>query len=291
MLKNTLKTTVLLAALGGLLIAAGGLLGGSTGALIGLVIALFVVGGSYWFSDKMALKAAGAHVVTEQEAPELHRIVAGLAQRAGLPMPVVAISPAMQPNAFATGRNPNHAVVCCTQGILQSLPREELEGVLAHELMHVKHRDILIGSVAAAIAMGISYMAQIAMFSQLFGGGRGRREGGAFGALAVMILAPMAAGLMQMALSRSREFDADRGGAALLGTGEPLARALEHIETSAKQTPPMQVQPAQAYAWIHNPLSELKGRRDQAGNMARLFSTHPPTEERIRRLRQQSFRH
>jgi heat shock protein HtpX len=229
--------------------------------------------------------------VTEQEAPDLYRLVASLAQRADLPMPVVAISPALQPNAFATGRNPQHAVVCCTQGILQSLPREELEGVLAHELMHVKHRDILIGSVAAAIATGISYAAQIAMFSELFGGGRSNnREGGFLGPLLVIILAPIAATLLRMAVSRSREFDADRGGAELLGTGEPLARALEHIEVAAQQTP-MQVAPSQAYAWIHNPLSEFqRSRNSNQAQMARLFSTHPPTAERIRRLRQMSHR-
>jgi heat shock protein HtpX len=290
MLKNTLKTTVLLAALGGLLVAVGALLGGSAGATIGLLIGLVLVGGSYWFSDKLALKAAAARVVTEQEAPELYHLVASLAQRADLPMPVVAISPALQPNAFATGRNPQHAVVCCTQGILQSLPRDELEGVLAHELMHVKHRDILIGSIAAAIAMGISYAAQIAMFSAIFGGGDRNRDGGFLGPLLVIILAPLAAGLLKLAISRSREFDADRGGAELLGNGEPLARALERIEVAAKQTP-MQVSPAQAYAWIHNPLSEFQRSKNQGqAQMANLFSTHPPTQERVRRLRAMSHR-
>jgi heat shock protein HtpX len=290
MIKNTLKTTVLLAALGGLFVAIGGLLGGTGGATIGLLIGLVFVGGSYWFSDKLALKAAAAQIVTEQQAPELYQMVAGLAQKADLPMPVVAISPALQPNAFATGRNPRHAVVCCTQGILQSLPRDELEGVLAHELMHVKHRDILIGSIAAAIATGISYAAQIAMFSSLFGGRDNDREGGFLGPLLVIILAPIAATLLKMAISRSREFDADRGGAELLGNGEPLARALERIEVTAQQTP-MQVTPSQAYAWIHNPLAEFqRSRNGGQAQMARLFSTHPPTEERVRRLRQMSHR-
>src|SRR6476661_751829 len=283
MLKNTLKTSVLLAALGGLFVAVGGLLGGTAGATLGLLIGLVLVGGSYWFSDKLALKAARAQIVTEQQAPELYRMVAGLAQRAELPMPVVAISPALQPNAFATGRNPKHAVVCCTQGILNSLSRDELEGVLAHELMHVRHRDILIGSVAAAIATGISFLAQMAMFSAIFGGRDDRGGGNPIGALLVALLAPVAAGLMQMAVSRSREFEADRGAAELLGTGEPLARALEHIEVLAQQRP-MPVNPSQAYAWIHNPLTEAPRRRG-GPDMARLFSTHPATAERIRRLR------
>jgi heat shock protein HtpX len=285
MFKNTVKTTILLAGLGGLAVAVGGLLGGSTGLLIGLLIGLGIVGFSYWKSDKLALRAARARVVTAAEAPELYQMVAGLASRANLPMPTVAISPDASPNAFATGRNPHHAVVCVTQGLWQSLPRDEIEGVLAHEMMHVRHRDILIGSVAAAIATGISFLAQMAMFSAIFGGGDDRDGGNAFGALLVALLAPIAAGLMQMALSRSREFDADRGAAELLGTGEPLARALEHIEVVAKQRPMQQPAPQQAYAWIHNPLSDGNQRRRGGPDLARLFSTHPSTEERIRRLR------
>jgi heat shock protein HtpX len=283
MFKNTFKTFTLLAGLAGLAIAVGGLLGGRGGLFIGLLLGLGIVGFSYWKSDKLALRAAGAHVVTEAEAPELYRMVAGLAARANLPMPTVAVSPSAQPNAFATGRNPQHAVVCVTQGLWQSLPRAEVEGVLAHELMHVRHRDILIGSVAAAIATGISFLAQMAMFSAIFGGGDDDEGGNAFGALLLALLAPIAAGLMQMAVSRSREFEADRGAAELLRTGEPLARALEHIEVAAKQRP-MKVNPSQAYAWIHNPLAE-GGRRRGGPDMARLFSTHPSTEERIRRLR------
>ncbi len=287
MFKNTLKTTVLLAGLGGLAVAVGGLLGGSTGLIIGLLIGLGIVGFSYWQSDKLALRAARAQVVTASQAPELYQMVAGLAARANLPMPTVAISPDPQPNAFATGRNPKHAVVCVTQGLWQTLPRDEIEGVLAHEMMHVRHRDILIGSVAAAIATGISFLAQFAMFSAIFGGRGDDRDGGnAFGAILVALLAPIAAGLMQMAVSRSREFDADRGAAELLGTGEPLARALEHIEVVAKQRPMKHAAPQQAYAWIHNPLSDGGQQRRRGGpDLARLFSTHPSTEDRISRLR------
>ena len=290
MFTNTIKTFTMLAGLAGLAVAVGGLLGGSTGLVIGLLIGLAIVGFSYWQSDKLALRAARGRVVTPAEAPELHRIVAGLTQRAGLPMPTVAISPNAQPNAFATGRNPEHAVVCVTDGLLQTLPPAEIEGVLAHELMHVRHRDILIGSVAAAIATGISFLAQMAMFSAIFGGRDDREGGNPLGALAVALLAPIAAGLMQMAVSRSREFEADRGAAELLGTGEPLARALERIEVVAKQRP-MQVNPSQAYAWIHNPLSEFqRSKNGGQAQMARLFSTHPPTEERVRRLRAMSHR-
>jgi heat shock protein HtpX len=285
MFKNTIKTFTMLAGLAGLAVAVGGLLGGRTGLFIGLLFGLAIVGFSYWQSDRLALRAARARVVSPAEAPELHQMVAGLASRAGLPMPTVAISPDAQPNAFATGRNPDHAVVCVTQGILQTMPREELEGVIAHELMHVRHRDILIGSVAAAIATGISFLAQMAMFSAIFGGRDDDDGGNAIGALLVALLAPLAAGLMQMALSRSREFEADRGAAELLGTGEPLARGLERIEVLAKQRPMQQVAPAQAYAWIHNPLAEGGRRRSNGPDLARLFSTHPSTEERIRRLR------
>ncbi len=287
MFKNTFKTVVLLAGLGGLAVLIGGLLGGSTGLIIGLVIGLAIVGFSYWKSDKLALRAARAKVVTAAEAPELYQMVAGLAQRADLPMPTVAISPDAQPNAFATGRNPHHAVVCVTQGLWQTLPRDQIEGVLAHEMMHVRHRDILIGSVAAAIATGISFLAQMAMFSAIFGGRDDDDGGNAIGALLVAFLAPVAAGLMQMAISRSREFEADRGAAALLGTGEPLARALENIEVVAKQRPMQQPAPQQAYAWIHNPLAESKQRRS-GPDLARLFSTHPSTAERVRRLRSTS---
>ena len=284
MFKNTMKTTVLLAGLGGLIVAVAGILGGgsSTSLVIGLVLAFAMVGGSYWFSDRLALKSANARVISREQAPEFFEMIERLATRANLPMPTVAISPNAQPNAFATGRNPNHAVVCATEGLLQSLTRDEVEGVMAHELMHVKHRDILIGSVAAAIATAISFMAQMAMFSSMFGG-RDRRGGNPVIMLAVAILAPIAASLIQMAVSRSREYEADRGAAELIGSGEPLARALQKIEAIAHDRP-MAVSPAQASHYIHNPLAEARPSHGHANNYARLFSTHPPTDERIRRL-------
>jgi heat shock protein HtpX len=285
MFKNTMKTGVLLAGLGGLIVAVAGILGGGSSAslTIGVVLALVMVGGSYWFSDKLALKSARAEIIGREQAPEFFEMIERLADRAGLPMPTVAISPNDQPNAFATGRNPNHAVVCATRGLLEALPRDEVEGVMAHELMHVKHRDILIGSVAAAIATAISYMAQMAMFSSMFGG-RDRRDGNPVAMLAVALLAPIAASLIQMAVSRSREYEADRGAAELIGSGEPLARALQRIEAIATQRP-MAVAPAQASHYIHNPLAEARSSRGgQSNNFAKLFSTHPPTDERIRRL-------
>jgi heat shock protein HtpX len=288
MFKNSMKTAVLLAGLGGLIVGIASLLGGgsSSAVMIGLVIALVMVGGSYWFSDKLALRSAQAKIVTEADAPEFYRMVASLAQRANMPMPRVAISPSEQPNAFATGRGPRNAVVCATQGLLRSMPADEIEGVMAHELMHVRNRDILIGSVAAAIATAISAIAQMAYFAALFGGG-GRDEDrpNPIAIIAISMLAPISASLIQMAISRSREFEADRSAAELLGSGESLARALERIEILAARTP-MQVAPAQAQAYIHNPLAEFKNQRRGSGvNLSRLFSTHPDTAERIRRLR------
>lgn len=284
MFKNTMKTTVLLAALGGLIVALSALIGGGnpTYLVIGLVLALVTVGGSFWFSDKLALRSAKAEVITEAQAPEFYGMIRRLSQRAGLPMPKVAISPSDQPNAFATGRGPKNAVVCATRGLLETLPANEVEGVMAHELMHVKHRDILIGSVAAAVATAISFIANMAMYAGMFGGGRNNDRGP--NPLVVMltaIFAPLAASLIQMAVSRSREFEADRGAAELLGDGRSLASALDRIERIATQRP-MMVAPAQAQAYIHNPLSEF--RRGQGAQMARLFSTHPSTEDRIERL-------
>jgi heat shock protein HtpX len=284
MFMNTIKTGVLLAGMGGLIVAVAGIVGGGSSAslMIGLAIAFVMVGGSYWFSDKLALKSAKAQVITEADAPEFYGMIRNLAERADIPMPTVAISPSAQPNAFATGRGPKHAVVCATRGLLETLTRDEVEGVMAHELMHVKHRDILIGSVAAAIATAISFFAQMAMFSSMFGG-RDRRDNNVIGMLAMSLLAPIAASVIQMAISRSREFEADRGAAELLGSGDSLAGALEKIEMIAKQRP-MAVAPAQAQAYIHNPLAEARSSRG-GPNLAKLFSTHPATDERIRRLR------
>lgn len=285
MFKNTMKTGILLAGLGGLIVAVSGILGGgSSGSfVIGLVIAFVMVGGSYWFSDKLALRSAGAKVITRDQAPEFYDMIARLAERANLPMPTVAIAPSSQPNAFATGRNPRNAVVCATNGLLETLTRDEVEGVMAHELMHVKHRDILIGSVAAAIATAISFIAQMAMYSAMFGR-RDDRDANPLAMPLVSLVAPVAASMIQMAVSRSREYEADRGAAELIGSGQPLARALQKIETIAHQRP-MAVQPAQASHYIHNPLAEARaGRGGQPSSMAKLFSTHPPTEERIRRL-------
>jgi heat shock protein HtpX len=280
--KNTFKTYVLLAALGGFLVLIGAALRGTGGAAIGLAIGLLFVGGSYWFSDKLAIKASRAKPVTEAEAPGFYRSMRELTASAGMPMPKLYMTPDQQPNAFATGRNPSHAAVAVTQGITQILTEDELRGVLAHELAHVRNRDILIGSVAAAIAMGITFAARMAMWGAMFGGGGRDRDGGGIGLLLMALLAPVGAMVLQMAISRSREYEADRVGARLAGNGESLARALEKLHASAKKVP-MNVHPAQAQAYIVNPLT---GRNV---NFANLFTTHPPVEERIRRLRSPQF--
>ena len=274
------KTVVLLTYLGGLLVIIGGLIGGAQGALIGFAIGIAFVGFSYWNSDKLAIKAARARPVTEQEMPEYYAVVRELTQRAGMPMPKLYVTPDMQPNAFATGRSPDHAAVAVTQGILGILTWDELRGVLAHEISHVGNRDILIGSVAAAIAMGITMLAMFARFAAIFGGGNNNRRGGdnMFALLAMALLAPIAAALLQMAISRSREYEADRSGARLINDGEPLARALQKLEAGAHQIP-MDIDPAHASAFIVNPLS---GRKMSFGN---LWRTHPPTEDRVARLR------
>jgi heat shock protein HtpX len=280
MFRNNVKTSVLLAALCALFLGVGSLFG-TGGLYIGLILGIVFVGGSYWFSDKIAVRAAGARPVSEAEAPELYAIVRELTQRADMPMPAIYISPAAQPNAFATGRNPHHAAVAVTQGLLQVVDRDELRGVLAHEISHVANRDILISSVAATVALGITFLARMLMWGAIFGGGGGNnRDGNALGALAMMILAPIAAALLQMALSRSREYEADRSGAELIGDGEPLARALIKIEGYAKQVP-MDIDSAHATAFIINPLTGKKAQ------FAGWFRSHPPTEDRVARLRSQ----
>jgi heat shock protein HtpX len=279
MSKNTIKTFVLLAALGGLLMVLGEVFLARQGLILGFFLGLLLVGGSYWFSDTIAIKAARAVPVTEAEMPEYYAIVRDLTQRAAMPMPKLYVTPDRQPNAFATGRNPKHAAVAVTQGILEICDWSELRGVLAHELSHVGNRDILIGSVAAAIAMAITFAARMAMWGAIFGGGGDRENGdNPIALLATIILAPLAAMLLQMALSRSREYEADRSGARLIGDGEPLARALTKLEAGVRAIP-MDIAPAEASMFIVNPLT---GRDMQFKN---LFTTHPPTADRIARLR------
>jgi heat shock protein HtpX len=284
--RNNLKTTVLLALLGALCLGIGAFWG-QQGLIIGLVIGLVFVGGSYWFSDTVAIKAARAVPVSEAQMPQYYAIVRELITKAGMPMPKLYVSPAAQPNAFATGRNPRHAAVAVTQGILQVCTWSELRGVLAHEISHVRNRDILTSSVAASIAMGITFLARMAAWSGLFfGGAGGRRNDGEniFGLLAMMILAPLAATLLQLALSRSREYEADRDGARLIGDGEPLASALTKLEMASRQVP-MAVPREMAAVFIINPLN---GRRVSFANW---FSDHPPTEQRIARLRSREWAH
>ncbi len=274
---NAAKTFVLLSLLGALIITAGGLIGNSAGLVIGLVIALVMVGGSYWFSDTLAIKSARAEPVTRQQAPQYYQIMEELTARANMPMPKLYVSPNPQPNAFATGRNPNNAAVAVTVGLLERMNADELRGVLAHELAHIRNRDILIGSVAAAIGMAITFVANMMMWGAIFGGGD--RDRNPLGQLAFAILAPIAATIIQAAVSRSREFQADASAAKLIGGGEPLARALEKLEMGAN-TIPVNVNPNQASAYIVNPL-----RAQARGGRGSLFSTHPPTSERIARLR------
>jgi heat shock protein HtpX len=276
--RNTFKTFVLLGAIGGLFVLLGSFFGGMGGALFGLVIAFAITGASYWFSDRIAIRVAQAVEVDEATAPELHAIVSELSSQAGLPKPRVYVSPSPQPNAFATGRNPANSAVAVTEGLLTNCPRNELRGVLAHEMAHIRNRDILIGSIAAAIATAISLLANMAMFAGLFGGASDDEDGpGAGSMLLVALIAPIAAGLLQMAVSRSREFEADRYGAQLSGDPLALAAALRRLEAMSQRAP-MDITPAQASAWIVNPLTGT--RKD----MSRLFMTHPPVEERVRRL-------
>ncbi|MCL4492232.1 MAG: zinc metalloprotease HtpX [Nitrospirae bacterium] len=279
---NGLKTTALMVTLTLMLVAFGGILGGRSGMTFALIMAFAMNFITYWFSDKIVLRMYGAKEVSESEAPELYGIVRRLAHRAELPMPRVCIMNEDQPNAFATGRNPSHGTVAVTTGIMRILSREELEGVLAHELAHVKHRDILVSTVAATIAGAISYLAQMAQWTMIFGGRRDDDEGGSpIAAIVMMIVGPIAAMLVQMAISRSREYGADEGGARISGNPRYLANALRKLQM-ASQRIPMDANPATAHLFIVNPLS--------GGGIIKLFSTHPPIEERIARLESMSLR-
>jgi heat shock protein HtpX len=280
---NTFRTTILLALLTALLIWIGDMLGGRQGAIIALVIAGAMNFFSYWFSDKIVLKMYRGAEVTANDDPELYGLVRDLAMRANLPMPKVYVIPEETPNAFATGRNPQHAAVAVTQGIRRILNKRELAGVLGHELSHVANRDILVSTIAATLAGAISYLAQMAQWAMIFGGNRDRDEesggGGIFGLIVMMIVAPLAAMLIQMAVSRSREYGADAGGARVTGDPLALASALKKLHLGAQHIPLEASQAtanATAHMFIVNPLT--------AGGMAALFSTHPPMEERVRRL-------
>jgi heat shock protein HtpX len=282
-MSNMLKTTLFLALLTGLFMAVGGLLGGRGGMMMAFVLALVMNFVSYWFSDKIVLKMYGAQPLGESEAPVVHRIVRSLATRAGIPMPKLYLLPSEAPNAFATGRNPQHAAVAVTHGILRIMDETELEGVLAHELSHVLNRDILISTIAATIAGAISMVANMAQWGLMFGGGRHDDEGRGTNPIALIltvILAPLAAMIIQMAVSRSREYQADASGAKLTRNPLGLASALGKLEQASRMVP-MNANPSTAHLFIVNPLS---GR-----SLMSLFATHPPVQERIARLRSMRF--
>ena len=271
---NLFKTIALLTALTLILVAAGGIIGGAGGALMALIIAGVMNFVSYWYSDRIVLAMYRGQQV---ETGILHEVVSEICQRNGLPLPKVYILPQTTPNAFATGRNPRHAVVAATEGIMRILSREELSGVMAHEMAHVGNRDILIGSIAATVAGAISYLAHMAQWAAIFGTGRDENEGSnPIALILLMIFAPIAAMLVQMAISRSREYVADRRGAELCGNPRYLANALRKLEASNRKAPMPQVNEATAHMFIVNPL--------RAGGLMGLFSTHPPMEERVRRL-------
>lgn len=278
---NNIKTMFLLVALTLVLVWAGGAFGGKNGMTIALIIALGLNLFAYWFSDKLVLRMYGAQEVTEAEAPELYGIVRRLSQKAQMPMPKVYMIEGDQPNAFATGRNPKHAAVAVTSGIMRILSRDELTGVIGHELTHISHRDILISTIAATIAGAISYLAQMAQWAAIFGGRSDDEEGGSpVAALVMMIVGPIAALIIQMAISRSREYSADEGGARLAGNARYLSSALRKLDTASQQIP-MDATPATSHMFIVNPLS--------GGGLLKLFSTHPPMEERVARLESMSL--
>jgi heat shock protein HtpX len=278
---NRLKTWILIAALGALFVLVGQWIGGTNGAVIALGIALIFNFSMYWFSDKIAIATTRSKPVTEREMPDYYRIVRQLTNEQQLPMPTLYVSEMMQPNAFATGRNPEHASVAVTRGILQILDERELRAVLAHELSHVANRDILISSIAAGIGMSITFLSRFALF---FGGGDDNRGGGnVFALLGAWLLAPIAAALIQMAVSRSREYQADESGAFLSKDPDSLASALRKLEQASRQVPaPASVSPAEAHLFIVNPMNAVRARG--GGGFVNLFSTHPPTEARIERL-------
>jgi heat shock protein HtpX len=277
---NRLKTWILIAALGGLFVLVGQWLGGTSGATIALLLALVFNFSMYWFSDRIAIATTRSKPVTEREMPDYYRIVRQLAAEKNMPMPRLFVSDMMQPNAFATGRNPEHASVAVTRGILEILDERELRGVLAHELSHVANRDILISSIAAAIGMSITFLARFAFF---FGGSDDEGGGNIFVMLLAWILAPIAALLIQMAVTRSREYQADESGAFLSRDPDALASALRKLEQASRQVPaPASVSPAEAHMFIVNPMNALQARG--VSGIATLFRTHPPTEARVERL-------
>jgi heat shock protein HtpX len=280
---NTTKTILLMVGLTVLLVLVGGALGGQDGTIFAFVLSLLINAVSYWFSDKIVLKMYGARQVTEAEAPMLYSVTQELAVRMNTPMPKVYIIPSDAPNAFATGRNPEHAAVAATEGILKLLTRDELTAVMAHELSHVHNRDILISTIAASIAGTITMIASIARWGFMFGGGAGRRDdrdGSPIAAIAMLILAPFAAALIQMAISRSREYQADESGAHLCGNPMWLASALRKLEAGSQRIA-MNATPTTAHLFIVNPL--------HGGGMSSLFSTHPPMAARIARLEEMAY--
>jgi heat shock protein HtpX len=274
---NGMKTTFLMAAMMVLFIIVGSLIGGQSGMIIAFVISLALNFGSYWFSDKIVLKMYRAKEVSREHAPDLYRMVEDLSQKASLPMPKVYIMENQTPNAFATGRNPDNGAVAVTTGIMRILNRDELEGVIAHELAHIKNRDILVSTIAATLVGTITFIARMAGWAALFGG-RDERDGSIIADLALMILAPVVAVLIQLAISRSREFGADAGGAEISGKPLALASALGKLNSANQQVPMKNADSASAHMFIVNP---LRGK-----GLTKLFSTHPASEERIKRLQE-----